>query len=87
MDPPSKLSTEALHTTTPSARSGTMHIYRREMDLPSQSSTEAFHTTTLPIYRDRKIKEMDPPVNQSQRPCIPLHPLRDLVQCIYIEGR
>ena len=30
---------------------------------------------------------MDPPVNQTQMPCIPLHPLVDLVQCIYIEGR
>ena len=30
---------------------------------------------------------MDPPVNQGQMLCILLHPLLDIVQCIYIEGR
>ena len=45
------------------------------MDHASQLSTEALHTTTLHIYIDRR--EMDPPVNQAQRPCILLH-------CIYI---
>ena len=31
---------------------------------------------------------MDSPlVNQAQMPCIPLHQLLDLVQCIYIEDR
>ena len=32
--PPSQLSTDALHTATPTARSRTMHIYRRQMDPP-----------------------------------------------------
>ena len=32
MDLPSQSSTDALHTTTPTARSSTMHIYRRQMN-------------------------------------------------------
>ena len=30
---------------------------------------------------------MYPPMNQAEIPCILLHPLLDIVQCIYIEGR
>ena len=116
--PPSQLSTDALHTATPTATSRTMHIYRRQMDPPGQSSTDALHTTmptatpgqciykegrwsspvnqadalhtatptarskTMHIYR----RQMDPPLNQAQMPCILLNPLLHLGQCIYIEG-
>ena len=34
IDPPSQLSTEALHSATPTARSSTMHIDRRQMIPP-----------------------------------------------------
>ena len=39
------------------------------------------------IYIDRERREIDPPVNRAQRPCILLPQLLDLVQCIKIEGR
>ena len=32
--------------------------------------------------RERERREIDLPVNQTQMPCILLHPLLDLVQCI-----
>ena len=48
--PYSQLSTDALHTTAPTARFSTMNIYRRQMGPPSQLSTEALHTITLYIY-------------------------------------
>ena len=35
MDPPSQSNIDALHTITPTARSRTMHLYRRQMDPPS----------------------------------------------------
>ena len=53
------------------------------MNPPGQSVTEALHTTTLLIYIYIYIyiyiciSEMNPLVNKSQRPCIPLH-------CLYI---
>ena len=77
--PPSQSSIEALHNGTPTPRYSTMHIYRREMDSPVNEA-EALHTAT-PTARSR------PPVYQAYMPCILLHPLLDLVQCIYIEGR
>ena len=46
MNPPGQLSIDALHTATPTARSSTIHIYRRQIDPPSQSSIDALHTTT-----------------------------------------
>ena len=77
--PPSQSSTDVLYTTTPTARCSTMHIYRNQMD--SQSINHrclAYCYTHCQIYT--------PPGNQAQMPCIPLHPLLDIVQCIYIEG-
>ena len=75
---PTELSTDVLNTIT---------LY---VALPSQSSIDVLHTTkptdrsrTVHIYR----KQMDSWVNQAQMPSIPLHPLLDLGQCIYIEER
>ena len=61
------------------------------LDLDPQSDgTESFHTAT-PTARSNKMhiywRQIDPPVNWAQMPCILLHPLLDLVKCIYIEGR
>ena len=50
-----------------------IYIYGKEMNPPGQSSTEALYTITLLIYIYIYRKEMNPLVNQSQRPCIPLH--------------
>ena len=122
MAPPSpvQLSRDALHTTTPTARSRTMHTYRRQMDPtvnwasmpciplhplldlgqciyiegrwinPSHLSIDDLHNTT-PTARSRTVhiyrRQMDPPVNWAQMPCILLHPLLDPGQCLYIEGR
>ena len=57
----------------------------------SQLSIDALHTatptarcSTMHIYR----RQMDThSANRAQMHCILLHPLLDLVQCIYIEGR
>ena len=64
--PPSQLSMDTLQTSTLSARSHTMDIYRKQMPPPSQSSTDTLQTGTpsarshtMHIYR----KQMDPPVN------------------------
>ena len=43
-------STEALHTATPTARSSTMHINRRQMNPPSQLIIDALHTAILHMY-------------------------------------
>ena len=43
---PNQLSTDALHTATPTARSSTMHIYSRQMNPPGQLSIDALYTTT-----------------------------------------
>ena len=63
---PSQLSIDDLHTGTPTARSSTMHIYRRQIDPPSQLIIDALHTgtptarsSTMHIYR----RQMDPLVN------------------------
>ena len=76
--PPSHLSIDALNIIT-------LHVA-----LPSQSRIDTLHTTkpsarsrTMHIYR----MQLDPHVNQGQMPYILLHPLLDLGQCIYIEGR
>ena len=37
--PPAQTCTDGLHTTTPTATSSTMHIYRSQMDPPSQACT------------------------------------------------
>ena len=60
MDPPSQSSIDTLHTATPTARSSTMHIYRRQMDPLSQSPTYALYTA-YPL--------LDPvPHSRSRRP-------------------
>ena len=57
------------------------YAYIQKADGPlSQLSIDALHTTT-PTAGSR------PPVYQASMPCILLHPLLDIVQCIYIEGR
>ena len=97
MDLPNHSSIYVLHTATPTALNTPQSIEHRcteyhytkyisiaqcnpALVLPSQLSTDALHTAT-PTARS------GPPVNQAQMPCILLHPLLDLGQCIYIEGR
>ena len=64
LDPSSQSNTDALYTITPTARSNTMHICKRQIDPPGQLSIDALHTTTptprsstMHIYR----RHMDPP--------------------------
>ena len=74
MDPPSQSSIEALHTIRLY-----IYIYIYIYGPPSHIKHRGLCITyTLYIYR----RQMDPPVNRAQRPCIPLHALLDLVQCI-----
>ena len=49
--PPSQSSIDALHTTTPMARSRTMHVYRMQMDPQSTEHTciEYHYTTYISI--------------------------------------
>ena len=72
----------------PLIRSRTMHVYRRQMDPPIQSSIDALNTATPNILAwHNAIQHRCSPVNRAQMSCILLHPLLDLVQCMYIEGR
>ena len=90
-DVPHQLSIDVLHTTTPTVRSRTMHIYSRQMDTPHQSMEHRCLCLLLHPLLDPGqciyIEVDGPPVNWAQMPCIPLHPLLDLGQCIYKEGR
>ena len=52
MDPPSQASTDALHTTTPTAIFSTMHIYRSQMD-PPVLTHEVTNTKFEMKYPDR----------------------------------
>ena len=98
MDPPSQSSIDALHTNTPTTRSGTMDqmlyilLHQLVLQDPSiQPNTDDLYTTTptarsntMHIYR----RKMDSPqINQTQMHCTPLHTLLDLANCLYIEGR
>ena len=54
---------------------------------PSQSNIDAFNTATPNIIAQyNAIQHRSSPVNRAQMPCILLHPLLHLGQCIYIEG-
>ena len=52
MEPPSQVSTDGLHTTTPTATFSTMHIYRSQMD-PPVLSQEVTNTKFEMKYPDR----------------------------------
>ena len=61
MTPPHQSSTDGLHTTSPTATSSTMHIYRSQIDPPILShevtTTPTATSHTMYIYRS----QMDPP--------------------------
>ena len=86
---PSQLSTDVLHTVTPTTRSRIIHIYRRQMNpLSFEHRCLAYCYTHYQIQNNACIQKADePPVNQAQMLSILLHSLLDLEQCIYIEGR
>ena len=87
---PSQLNTDALHTTTPTAWSRTMHVYIEGRWTPliwAQMPCILLHPLLdlgQYIYIEGR---WTPPIIGTQMPCILLHPLLDLRQCIYIEGR
>ena len=88
--PPSQVSTDGLHTTTPTATFSTIHIYRSQMDPPvKQAQMACIPTTPIATFSTmhKYRSQMDPPVKQAQMVCIPLHLLLHLVPCIYIEVR
>ena len=52
LDTSSQLSIDALHTTTPTVKSSTMHIYRRQIDYPFNLALKIYILLQQLLYLD-----------------------------------